>query len=42
MKISTAGINLAKNLMQVHGADELGRAVLRNMQRAAPGVWLYP
>ena len=28
MKITTAGIDLAKNLMQVHGVDELGRTVL--------------
>jgi transposase len=29
MKITTAGIDLAKNLMQVHGVDEYGKAVLR-------------
>ena len=28
MKITTAGIDLAENLMQVHGVDELGRTVL--------------
>ena len=29
MKITTAGIDLAKNLMQVHGVDERGKAVLK-------------
>lgn len=29
MKISTVGIDLAKNVFQVHGVDERGRAVLR-------------
>jgi len=30
MKITTVGIDLAKNLFQVHGVDERGKAVLRN------------
>ena len=29
MKITTIGIDLAKNLFQVHGVDERGKAVLR-------------
>lgn len=29
MKITTVGLDLAKNVFQVHGADERGRAVLR-------------
>ena len=29
MKITTVGIDLAKNLFQVHAVDERGRAVLR-------------
>ncbi|KAA3630545.1 MAG: transposase, partial [Proteobacteria bacterium] len=29
MKITTAGIDVAKTLLQVHGVDERGRAVIR-------------
>ena len=29
MKITTAGIDLAKNLQQVYGVDERGKAVLK-------------
>lgn len=29
MKVTTAGIDLAKNVFQVHGVDEHGRTVLR-------------
>ena len=29
MKITTIGIDLAKNVFQVHGVDERGNAVLR-------------
>ena len=29
MKATTVGIDLAKNLVQVHGVDERGRPVLR-------------
>ena len=29
MKITTVGIDLAKNVFQVHGIDERGKAVLR-------------
>jgi transposase len=33
MKITTVGIDLAKNLFQVHGIDERGKAVLRKQVR---------
>jgi transposase len=33
MKITTVGIDLAKNVFQVHGVDELGKAVLRKQLR---------
>ena len=33
MKITTVGIDLAKNVFQVHGVDERGRAVLRKQLR---------
>jgi transposase len=33
MKITTAGIDLAKNLFQVHGVGEQGKAVLRKQLR---------
>ena len=29
MKVTTIGIDLAKNIFQVHGVDERGNAVLR-------------
>ncbi len=29
MKITTVGIDLAKNLFQVHGVDERGKTVLK-------------
>lgn len=29
MKITTIGLDLAKNVFQVHGVDERGNAVLR-------------
>ena len=29
MKIATVGINLAKNVFQVHGMEERGRTVLK-------------
>lgn len=29
MNITTAGVDLAKNLFQVHGVDDRGKAVLR-------------
>jgi len=33
MKITTVGIDLAKNVIQVHGVDERGKAVLRKQLR---------
>src|SRR5450755_4759314 len=33
MKITTVGIDLAKNVFQMHGVDERGRAVLRKQLR---------
>ncbi len=30
MKITTVGIDLAKNVFQVHGVDERGKAVLKS------------
>lgn len=33
MKITTAGIDLAKNLLQVHGVDERGKVLLRKQLR---------
>src|SRR5476651_1313728 len=35
MKITTVGIDLAKNVFQVHGIDERGNAVLRKQLRRA-------
>lgn len=33
MKVTTVGIDLAKNVFQVHGVDEHGKAVLRKQLR---------
>ena len=33
MKITTVGIDLAKNLFQVHAVDQRGKAVLRKQLR---------
>jgi transposase len=33
MKITTVGMDLAKNVMQIHGIDERGKAVLRRQLR---------
>ena len=35
MKITAVGIDLAKNMFQVHGVDERGKAVLRRQLRRA-------
>lgn len=35
MKLTTIGIDLAKNVFQVHGADERGRAVLKKQLKRA-------
>jgi hypothetical protein len=32
MKITTVGIDLAKNVFQVHGIDGRGKAVLRKLR----------
>ena len=40
MKITTVGIDLAKNVFQVHGIDERGKAVLRKQLRRAQ-VWYF-
>src|ERR1039457_5290874 len=41
MKITTVGIDLAKNLFQVHGVDERGKAVLRKQLRRAQVAVLF-
>lgn len=33
MEITTIGLDLAKNVFQVHGVDERGKAVLRKQLR---------
>lgn len=33
MKITTIGIDLAKEVFQIHGVDEYGKAVLRKQLR---------
>jgi transposase len=33
MQITTIGIDLAKNVFQIHGADERGKPVLRKQVR---------
>jgi transposase len=33
MKITTIGLDLAKNVFQVHGVDEQGKAVIRKQLR---------
>ena len=41
MKITTVGIDLAKNVFQVHGIDERGKAVLgKQLRRAQVAVGL--
>jgi len=35
MKITTVGIDLAKNVFQVHGVDERGKIVLRKQVKRA-------
>jgi transposase len=41
MKITTVGIDLAKNVFQVHGVDERGRVVLRKQLRRAQVAVLF-
>jgi len=33
MKVSTVGLDLAKNVFQVHGVDGLGKSVIRRQLR---------
>ena len=50
-EITTVGLDLAKNVFQLHGADASGRAVLRRKLRRAqvlefllgsnPALWLW-
>jgi transposase len=35
MKVTTIGIDLAKNVFQVHGVDERGKAVLKKQLKRA-------
>ena len=35
MKLTTIGIDLAKNVLQVHGADEKGKTVLKKQIKRA-------
>jgi transposase len=41
MNITTAGLDLAKNLFQVHGVDERGKAVLRKTLKRADVVSFF-
>ena len=41
MKITTIGMDLAKNVFQVHGVDERGKAVLRKQLQARPGMHAF-
>ena len=36
MKITTIGIDLAKEFFQIHGVDERGKAVLRKQAKRKP------
>jgi hypothetical protein len=36
MQVTTICIDLAKNVFQIHGADQLGKAVLRKQLRRGP------
>jgi transposase len=38
-KIITVGLDLAKNVFQVHGVDDAGRAVLRKKLRMMNRFW---
>jgi len=41
MKITTVGIDLAKNVFQVHGVDERGKTVLRKQLKRAQVVQFF-
>lgn len=38
MKVSTLGIDLAKNVFQLHGVDHEGHTILR---KSSPGLSLF-
>ena len=43
MRLTTIGIDLAKNVFQVHGVDEKGNAVLRKqLKRSQLRPWRVP
>ena len=41
MKLTTIGIDLAKNVLQVHGADAKGKAVLNKQLKRAQGLAFF-
>ena len=41
MKVTTVGIDLAKNVFQVHGVDERGRTVLRKQLKRGQVVQFF-
>jgi transposase len=41
MNITTVGIDLAKNVFQVHGVDECGKVVLRKALKGAEVMKLF-
>ena len=41
MKVSTVGIDLAKNVFQLHGVNELGKTVIKKQIRRAR-VYVMP
>ncbi len=41
MKVTTVGIDLAKNVFQVHGVDERGKTVLRKQLKRAQVVQFF-
>ena len=41
MKITTIGMDLAKNVIQVHGVDEQGKAVLKKRLRRGQVVTFF-
>ena len=38
MKVTTVGIDLAKNVFQLHGVNEFGKACRRRLNIEPPGV----
>ena len=41
MKITTSGIDVAKSVLQVHGVDEQGKVVLRDLPRDFDGFYSF-